>query len=44
MRIPLIVEVPTIMEPIRVSPGFEKKELSDFKLDLCALCGFGCKY
>lgn len=39
-----IVEVPTIKEPIKESPGFEKKGLSDHKLDLCALCGFGCKY
>jgi DNA repair photolyase len=39
-----IVEVPTIKEPIRTSPGFEKKGLSESKLDLCALCQFGCAY
>jgi DNA repair photolyase len=39
-----VVEVPTIKEPIQTSPGFEKKGLSDFKLDLCGLCGFGCRY
>jgi hypothetical protein len=26
------------------SPGFQKKELADFKIDLMALCGFGCSY
>ncbi len=36
------VVVPTIEKLIRPSPGFKKKELSDFKLDLLALCGFGC--
>lgn len=39
-----VVEVPTIKEPVAESPGFAKKELSDFKLDLLALCGFGCRY
>ncbi|MCH7727287.1 MAG: hypothetical protein IH991_12525 [Planctomycetes bacterium] len=39
-----IVEVPSLMEPIQKSPGFAKKGLSEFKLDLCALCGFGCPY
>jgi DNA repair photolyase len=39
-----IVTVPTIREPIRPSPGFAKKGISDFKLDLCGLCGFGCRY
>ncbi len=39
-----IVEVPTIKVPIAPSPGFLKKELSDFKLDIMALCEFGCKY
>lgn len=39
-----IVEVPSIRQPIMSSPGFAKKELSDYKLDLLALCGFGCRY
>jgi DNA repair photolyase len=30
--------------PIRESPGFEKKGLAEFKLDLLMLCGFGCTY
>jgi hypothetical protein len=25
------------------SPGFEKKQLSEYKLDPSALCGSGCK-
>jgi len=39
-----VVEVPALKDPIRKSPGFAKKELSQFKLDLLALCGFGCRY
>ena len=39
-----IVEVPSIKQPIVRSPGFAKKELSTYKLDLLALCGFGCRY
>lgn len=39
-----IVNVPSIREPITASPGFAKKLLSDFKLDLAGLCGFGCVY
>jgi hypothetical protein len=39
-----LVVVPPIAKLIRLSPGFAKKELSDFKLDLLALCGFGCTY
>lgn len=39
-----VVQVPSIAEPITRSPGFEKKQLSDHKLDLMALCGFGCTY
>lgn len=39
-----IVEVPSIKEPITKSPGFAKKLLADYKLDLMALCGFGCSY
>ncbi len=39
-----IVEVPSIKEPIRPSPGFQKKALADHKLDILGLCGFGCRY
>ena len=39
-----IAEVPTIKEPIQPAPGFAKKGLADDKLDLAALCGFGCAY
>jgi len=39
-----IVQVPSIKTPIMESPGFAKKELSTYKLDLMALCGFGCSY
>ena len=39
-----IVELPSINEPIKASPGFAKKQLSEFKLDLMALCEFGCSY
>jgi DNA repair photolyase len=38
------VNVPTIKVPITPSPGFAKKELADFKLDLLGLCQYGCKY
>lgn len=39
-----IVEVPAIKNPITKSPGFVKKKLSEYKLDVMALCGFGCHY
>lgn len=39
-----MVEIESIREPIVKSPGFEKKELSQFKIDLMGLCGFGCSY
>ena len=39
-----VVRVPSIAQPICRSPGFEKKRLSEYKLDLMALCGFGCRY
>lgn len=39
-----VVQVPSIKTPIMESPGFAKKELSTYKLDLMALCGFGCSY
>ena len=39
-----VVEIPGPKEPIKKSPGFKKKELSDYKLNLLGLCGFGCRY
>lgn len=39
-----VVEVSTIKVPITKSPGFAKKGLSSYKLDICGLCGFGCRY
>jgi len=39
-----IVFVPTPELPIKPSPGFSKKQLSVYKLDLCGLCAFGCPY
>ena len=39
-----IVKVDTIKIPIQPSPGFIKKELSTCKLDILALCGYGCRY
>lgn len=38
------VTVPTIKVPIANSPGFEKKELSEYKLDGIGLCQYGCRY
>jgi DNA repair photolyase len=40
----IVVRIPSIKEPIVPSPGFEKKALSHSKLDIMALCGFGCRY
>lgn len=39
-----IVEIPSVREPIRRSPGFAKKELSSYALDLLGLCAYGCRY
>lgn len=41
---PTIVEIPSIKDPIKKSPGFHKKELADFKLDIMGLCQFGCRF
>ena len=38
------VKIPSIINPIAPSPGFKKKDLSTFKLDIYGLCEFGCKY
>ena len=40
----LVVLTPAIKQPIQPSPGFEKKGLSEYKLDVQGLCGFGCSY
>jgi len=39
-----IVTVPPMNELIQLAPGFAKKELATYKLDILALCGFGCRY
>lgn len=39
----LVVVQPTVTL-VKESPGFRKKDLSDYKLDLLALCEFGCRY
>jgi len=41
---PKIVNVPSTKKIIQLSPGFKKKELAEYKVDLMALCGFGCRY
>lgn len=41
---PTIVNIPSIKTPIMRSPGFEKKELATYKLDIMGLCQFGCAY
>ena len=41
---PKLVSIPSVKEPIQPSPGFAKNSLSDFKLDIMALCQFGCRY
>jgi len=41
---PKIVEIPSIRDPIQPSPGFAKKQLSQFKLDVMGLCQYGCRY
>jgi DNA repair photolyase len=43
MRSKLVV-VPNLVTLINASPGFLKKGLSHFKIDLQALCEFGCSY
>ncbi len=39
-----LVVVPNTATLVKASPGFKKKALSDFKIDLLALCEFGCRY
>jgi len=39
-----LVVIDSIREPVKKSPGFAKKNLSEFKLDIVGLCGYGCVY
>lgn len=39
-----VVDVPAVKSPIAPSPGFAKKQLADYKLDIVGLCQFGCRY
>lgn len=41
---PIIVDVPSIKDPIKVSPGFAKKDLATHKLDIMGWCGASCLY
>jgi DNA repair photolyase len=41
---PLVVKTTAIKVPIARSPGFEKKQLSEYKLDAMGLCQYGCRY
>lgn len=40
----IVVDIPSIKDPIKASPGFAKKELATHKLDIMGLCAFGCLY
>jgi hypothetical protein len=39
-----LVIVPSTSTLIKKCPGFAKKGLADYKIDLLALCEFGCRY
>ncbi len=39
-----VVTIDPIRTPLRKSPGFEKKGLSTFALDVMGLCEYGCRY
>ena len=39
-----VVNLSSVKDPVKPSPGFAKKQLSTYKLDIMALCGFGCRY
>jgi DNA repair photolyase len=39
-----VIDVPSIEKPIAEAPGFQKKELADFKLDVMGRCAFQCSY
>lgn len=43
MRTKLVV-VPNLKRLLHLSPGFAKKGLADWKLDIVELCEFGCTY
>lgn len=43
MRTKLVV-VPNLKRLLHLSPGFAKKGLADWKLDIVELCEFGCAY
>ncbi|MGN6107734.1 MAG: hypothetical protein ACTHU0_21675 [Kofleriaceae bacterium] len=36
--------MPSIKDPIKRSPGFEKKDLATYKLDVMGRCDFSCTY
>jgi DNA repair photolyase len=38
------VIVPQMKSLIKKAPGFAKKKLATYKLDIAALCAFGCRY
>ena len=38
------VEVKSTKTIIKETPGFQKKDLAKYKVDILALCGFGCSY
>lgn len=42
--LPVFIDVPSIATPIKQSPGFDKKELADRKLDIMGRCEFQCSY
>ncbi len=39
-----VVYLSSVKDPVKASPGFAKKLLATYKLDIMALCGFGCRY
>lgn len=41
---PTIVDIPSIKDPIKPSPGFAKKELATRKLDIMGWCQASCRY
>lgn len=39
-----VVNLSATDKPLRPSPGFAKKRLSDYALDILGLCEYGCRY
>jgi hypothetical protein len=39
-----VITVPPLKTLIKKAPGFAKKELATYKLDITAMCGLGCLY